>query len=163
MLAAFCSFFHKCLCMMRCIIFCFELHQCVRESKQEIFFLSSQVRQVKPKNAKLINEYGCIPYLLFSFKACHRFSMYCGFCWLEFFLSEKVNLSFSVGWSYSVNGIQVYPVNLIIIRIGENSSPFRTSRECKVLTESPTTNITDFHWLVPKSRLLNAGRPASLF
>ena len=34
--------------------------------------------------------------------------------------------------------------------LGESGSPFRTSRECKLATDSPTTNKADCHWWVPK-------------
>ena len=49
--------------------------------------------------------------------------------------------------------IQVHAINLIKLGQGKTGNPFRTSSGCKLPTGSPT-NKADYHWWVPKSRLL---------
>ena len=50
--------------------------------------------------------------------------------------------------------ISVDAINPIEQAREKSGSPFRTSREYKLPTGSPTTNKADCHWWVPKSRLL---------
>ena len=47
--------------------------------------------------------------------------------------------------------IQVHAVNLIEVRLGKRWQPILNQ---SLVTGSPTTNKADYHWWVPKSRLL---------